>query len=126
MSFDEGRYREIYEDVSGTQVMGTGTGDTTLVTVKANHTIYVQRYSIQATTGSAAKTWSLEDSAGTPISISGSLDMATAPANYEKFYGAEGVALTEAKNLVLNVSAAGAAGIVTWTGYQKLTVVTSA
>ena len=126
MSFDEGRYLEIYEDVSGTQVFGTGTGDTTLVTVKANHTIYVQRYSVQATTGSSGKTWSFEDSASTPISISGSLDMATSPANYEKFYGAEGVALTEAKNLVLNVSAAGAAGIVTWQAYQKLTVVAAA
>lgn len=126
MSFDEGRYREIYEDISGAQVMATGTGDTTLVTVKASHTIYIQRLKVQLTTGSSGKTWSFEDSANTPISISGALDAATAPASYELFFGAEGVPLTEAKNFVLNVSAAGAAGQVTWQGYQKLTAVAAA
>ena len=115
------RLRRWNSDISGQQVVGTATGDTTLVTVKANHTIFLQHLVVLGTTGSAGKTWSVEDSAGTPVSISGSLPMDTAPVEYEIDYGPEGIALTAATNLVLNVSATGAAGHVIWTGYQRLT-----
>ena len=126
MSNDYSKYSFFYQNISGQQVVGTGTGDTTLVTGKTNYTIFIQKYSVTITTSSAAITWSLEDSASTPVSISGSLPASVAPAEFEQDYGPEGVALTADKNFVLNVSAAGAAGHVTWTGYLKLTGVAAA
>lgn len=114
------RYREIHEDISNSLVVGSGTNDSTLVTAKSqDHRIYIQKYHVQITGSSSGKTWSLEDSADTPVSISGALAMDAAPASFERDFGAKGVPLTTAKHFLLNVSATGAAGIITWEGYMR-------
>lgn len=116
------RQRQINEDVSGDLNVAAATGDTTLKTVRnTKTTIFVQKIHIQITTGSAGKTWSIEDSAGSPITLTGNLPVDTAPLSYTIDFGPAGKDLTEATNLVLNVSAAGAVGIVTWEAYQRLT-----
>lgn len=119
------RYTSFYQDISNSQAVAAGTGDTTLVTAKANHTIHIQKVHIEITTGSAGKTWTFEDSAATPVVIVSAVDAASV-AHFDFDFGPKGVPLTEAKNFVLNVSAAGAVGWVTWEGYQKLTAVASA
>lgn len=119
-------YRRNYQDISGNLTVAAATGDTTLVTVKdIYHTIYIQRIVVYVTTD-AAQSASFVDSNGTPKKIA---EVTTSPGDetrWEFFYGEQGVPLTEGKNFVLDVSAAGLAGIVTWEGYQKLTAVTSA
>ncbi len=110
-----------YEPISGSLVVGAATDDATLVTVRnASYTIFIQRYHVRIT-GAAATTWSLEDSAGTPVSISGALSTATAPVTHEMDFGEQGMPLTQGKNFLLNVAATGAAGRVTWEGYQRPT-----
>jgi hypothetical protein len=120
MSYAYDRHRTIYEDISGTLTVLTTTGDTTLVTAKANHTIYVQRIYMVITTD-AAQSISFEDSAGTPILLGGISASPGANSRHELDFGPEGRPLTEGKNLVMNVSAAGLAGSLVWEGYQKLT-----
>jgi len=116
--------RNFYGDLGGSQAVAVGTGDTTLATCKTNHTVFVQRLHLQVTTGSSGKTWSIEDSNG--VSITGPIPCDTAPMSIELDYGPIGIALSAGYNLVLNVSAAGAIGLVTWDAYQKLTTVAAA
>lgn len=114
------KQRIIYGNNSGSLVVGAATDDTVLITARTtSHVIYVQHVHIHFTTGSAGKTWSIEDTAGSPVTISGNIPCDTAPLDVDLDYGAEGIALTQGKNLNLNVSAVGAAGIVTWEAYQK-------
>ena len=126
MSKSVSGYREFYQDISGNLTVAAATGDTTLVTVKdIYHTIFIQRIIVYITTD-AAQSASFEDSNATPKKIA---EVTTSPGDetrWEFFYGDRGVPLTEGKNFVLNVSAAGLAGIVTWEGYSKLTAVTAA
>ena len=108
-------------DISGQRAVNTTGATSTLVTAKsANYTIYIQRAYVTVTTGSASVTWSLQDSAATPVSITGLLSVATAPSSYESDYGPEGVALSAGTNLTLTLSATGAAGIVKYDGYMRL------
>jgi hypothetical protein len=102
------------------------TDDTTLITPKsANHQIYVQRIVIEITTYSA-KTWTFEDSAGTPVPIkhisigAAAVALVSESSNMVADFGPEGIALTLGKNLVLNMSAAGAAGVVSVEAYERL------
>lgn len=117
-------YRRQYQDISGQLTITAATGDTTLVTVKdIYHTLFIQRIVIYFTTD-AAQSAAFEDSNGFKI-----FEATTSPGDetrWESFYGERGVALTEGKNFVLNVSAAGLAGTIVWEGYQKLTAVTAA
>lgn len=126
MSKTAAGYREFYQDISGSLTVAAGTGDTTLVTVKdAYHTIFIQRIVGYVTTD-AAQSMAFEDSAGTPKKI---FELTASPGDetrWEFFGGERGEPLTEGKNFVMNVSAAGLAGNVTWEGYQKLTAVTAA
>lgn len=123
---DASGYRKYFQDISGDTSILAGGGDTTLVTVKDQyHTIYIQRIVAYIDTD-AAQSWSFEDNNGTPKKIA---EVTTSPGDetrWEFFYGERGIPLTEGKNFVLNVSAAGLAGDVTWEGYQKLTAVTAA
>ena len=119
-----GRRRRENENISGQRIVATtGTSGTLKAAKNANYTIYIQRLHVHITTGSASKTWSVEDN-GSPIrSLTDTLSAAVAPASHEIDFGADGVALTEGKDLVLTIGATGAAGIVVWEGYQKLTAV---
>lgn len=116
------RLRIIHQDVSGTLILGTSTDDTTLVTPRStSHTVFVQKAHIQITGASAGKSWQLVDSASTPIQITGPFPTDTDGSHYDMDFGSLGVPLTEGKNLVVDVSASGAAGIITWEGYQRIT-----
>lgn len=115
------RKREIHQDVSGNLVATATTDDTTLVTVKARHTIFIQRLIVYITTD-AAQSWAFGDSNGTPlvgarVSTSPGVDT-----RWDFDFGATGMPLTEGKNFVLDVSAIGLAGNIEWEGYQKLTL----
>lgn len=98
-----------------------------LITARsADHTIYVQKISISITTY-AAKTWTFQDSAGTPVPI-GFISIPTSatalPSESGTIvfdFGPTGYALTKGKNLQLLMSAAGVAGVVHIEAYEKLT-----
>lgn len=119
-------YRQFYQDASTqTTVAAADSADVTLITCKTNHTIYVQRIVAYITT-SAAQSWAFEDTAGTALKIA---EITSAPGDETRWdfdFGDEGVALTQGKNLVLNMSGAGLAGTVKVYAYQKLTVVGAA
>lgn len=119
-------YRRFYQDVSGSYVLAAAAGDATLVTVKdIYHTLFIQRIVVYVNT-SAAQSISFEDSNGTPKEIAEVTTSPGAETRWEFFYGERGVPLTEGKNFVLDVSAAGLGANIEWEGYQKLTAVTSA
>jgi hypothetical protein len=118
-------YRSWYQDISGHLAVLAATDDTTLFTAKANHTLFIQRIIFFVTT-SAAQSMSFEDSNGTPKQIA---NIPATPADDTRWdfdFGDIGVPLTEGKNFVMNVSAAGLAGQLEWYGYQKLTAVAAA
>jgi hypothetical protein len=114
-------YRRFYQDISGNLTIVAGTGDTTLVTVRnANSTIFIQRIVVYITTD-AAQSAAFEDSNGTAKKIA---EVTTSPGDetrWEFFFGDRGEPLTEGKNFVLNVSAAGLAANISWEGYSKIT-----
>lgn len=115
------RRRRQYQDISGTlAVNSTGTTTTVKSARSANYTLFIQRWRFRITTG-AAQTWSVQDTNSSPLTISGLVDVSTAPSSAGEDFGPEGVPLTAGKNLTLTISAAGAAGIFEWEGYQKPT-----
>lgn len=126
MAGDYTKFRRHYQDVSFDYDLATGTsGPVTLLTVRnANYQIFIQRITISVVTF-AAKTLTLQDSAGTPVVIA----VASIPATestvpgiepYEYDFGEVGTALTIAKNFVLALSAAGAAARIHVDAYQRL------
>lgn len=118
--------RRFYQDASTqTTVAAADSTDVTLITCKTNHTIYVQRIVAYITT-SASQSWSFEDTANTPLKIA---EITSPPGDETRWdfdFGDEGIALTQGKNFVLNMSGAGLAGTVKVYAYQKLTVVGAA
>lgn len=125
---DYTEHRRTHQNISGALVVGAATGDTTLVTVKSPvagagdglYTIFIQIIKVWITT-SVAQSWSFEDNAGTPIQI---YNVPTSPGLatlWSADFGSRGCPLTENKNFVLNVSAAGLAGTIEWEGYQRMT-----
>ena len=120
------RQREFFQNISGSLSVATATDDTTLVTNgRSSDTIFIQKIHVQVTAVSSSKTWTFKDSAGTPVLTAAAIDAGTL-GHTDMDFGADGVPLTEGKNFLLDVSAAGAAGQITWEGYQKLTGATSA
>lgn len=119
-------YRRFYQDVSGSLTVAAATGDTTLVTVKdVYHTLFIQRIVVYITTD-AAQSFAFEDSNSPAKKVA---EVTTSPGDetrWEFSFGERGVPLTEGKNFLLNVSAAGLAANIEWEGYQKLTAVTAA
>ena len=116
-------YRRFYRNCSGNLTVAAATGDTTLVTAKDNHTIYIQRVIFYVTTD-AAQSMSFEDAAGVQVA-----NIPASPGDDTRWdfdFGDEGLPLTAESNFVMNVSAAGLAGRLIWYGYQKLTVVGAA
>lgn len=81
------------------------------------YTIYVQKLRIVVRTG-AAQTWTIQDSAGSPVILVSAQDMSVAGIEFEWDFGPVGRAITVNKDLVLSISAAGAAGDVYIEGYQ--------
>jgi hypothetical protein len=115
------RLRTFYRDISGALTVAAATDDQTLVTVRnANHTIYIQRVIAYITTD-AAQSWNFTDSADTPISICKVTMSPGVDTRWDFDFGPEGAPLTEGKNFLLNMSAAGLAGHIEWNGYSKQT-----
>jgi hypothetical protein len=87
--------------------------------------VYVQRIAVSITTYSA-KTWTFTDSTGTPIpnaviSIAAAIEAHVSESGPIVIdFGPEGYALAIGKNLVLDVSATGAAGVIKVEAYEKL------
>jgi hypothetical protein len=110
--------RSIYPNISGSSVVAAADTDSTLVAAKASHTIFVQRIIAYVSTD-AAQSWSFEGTAGRVIA-----KVTTSPGvdtRWDFDFGDEGVPLAEGDALLLNASAAGLAGNITWYGYRKLT-----
>lgn len=113
-------FRRWNQDISGALVVAAATGDTTLVTARnANSTIWIQTISFFVTTD-AAQSMSLEDSNGTAKQIALVPTSPGVGTPWRFNFGEKGVALTEGKDFVMNVSAAGLAGHLEWEGYIRL------
>lgn len=121
MSKSASGYRSYHRDISGKLIVTAATDDTTLVTARSTgHTLYIQRIIVYITTD-AAQSMSFVDSNGTPYKIA---EVTTSPGDETRWdfdFGDEGIALTEGKNFVMDVSAAGLAGTVRWEGYTRIT-----
>lgn len=121
-------YRQIYNDISGSLVVLASDGDATLVTAKiptagsgeGNYTIFIQRIFVWITT-SAAQNMSFEDSSAGGFRIANIPATPGADTKWSFDFGSRGVPLTEKKNFLMNVSAAGLAGHIEWEGYTKMT-----
>lgn len=119
------RQQTFYQNVSGTLNVLSSTDDTTLVADKANDSIYLQKLHVEITAGSGGKTWTFKDNAASPILLVPSVD-ASAIAHFDFDFGPEGIPLTEGKGFLLDVSAAGAGGWISWEAYRKRTAVVAA
>lgn len=110
------RNRVWYQDESGGFQVTVLTGTTTLAVHRDTNTIYVQRVHVQITSGLGV-TWSVQGSDG--LVIIATIDASkVGPQDFD--FGAWGVPLTVATDLVLVPSAGGAAGSITWDAYQRL------
>ena len=132
MSLSAPGYRSFYKNKSTTlQILAATDDQASFIAPKsADHQIFVQKITVSITTYSA-KTWTFQDTAGAPvpiwhISIPAAAGTTGADATYTIDFGAEGVGLTVGKGLSLDVSAAGAAGIIKVEAYEKLANVVAA
>lgn len=130
MAGDYKFYQNNYRNYSTDSIALAATDYTTATAIitarNANYTVYVQKITVSVTTY-AAKTWTFQDSAGTPVPIAVASIPAAAPtaagdAEFVYDFGPQGVALTVGKNLNWLMSATGAAGVVHVEAYQKLTL----
>lgn len=97
-----------------------GNGTTKVTNPGANFTIFVQKITLSVTTDNAA-TQLFQDSAGTPVPIAMSKVSPGLGAPTVWDFGPEGVPLTEGKDLLHKMSAAGMAGYVGIQAYAKRT-----
>lgn len=105
-------------------LVAADTSTLTLLTVLANHTIIVTKIMVSVITD-AAQSVSVQDSAGTPVIIAKTkASPGLGPITFD--FGEDGTRLTEATNLVANLSGAGLAARIHVEGYQKRTVVAAA
>lgn len=118
-------YNTRFQDISGTLVLAAADDDQTLVAnPNANYSIFIQKIVVNVTTD-AAQSASFEDSAGTPIKVANIV--ASPGLGIQEFdFGPQGRKLTEGKNFVLNLSAAGLAMGIHWEGYMRPTAVSRA
>lgn len=115
---DYTRRRVIYQDVSTNLDFTASTDDTTLITSKTNYTVYVQRIVVVIKT-SAAQSITFEDSNSSAVYVAKIPANPGADTRWDFDFGPEGKPLTSAKNLVMNVSAAGNAGHLEVLAYLK-------
>lgn len=109
------------QNISGSLAVAATDGDQTLVTARGTaFTLFITRIVVWIST-TAAQSWSFEDSNSSPKQIA---EVTASPGDSTRWdfdFGPRGVPLTEGKNFLLNVSAAGLAGHIEWYGYQKQT-----
>lgn len=112
-----------FQDISGTsKVLATDDLSGTprsLVPLVVGFQIFIQKAQLSVTTDNAA-TQTLQDDAGTPVVVAKSkASPGLVALNWD--FGPDGVALTADKGLKIANSAAGLAGMWTWTGYMRRT-----
>jgi hypothetical protein len=90
-----------------------------VVAAKANHTIYITRIRVMVTTDNA-NTNTFQDTSVTPI-VAAKTKASPGIGMIDFYFGPNGFALTEGKGLDHANGAAGLAGSVTVTAYQKRT-----
>ena len=121
------RQREFFENISGS--VAVDISDTEPVLVPANlansnglqQTIFIQRAVITIQTpGAPGTTWTLGDDQAVFITPDYPVD-ADSPNEVTLDYTAIGRPLTEGASFILSCSQAGAGGIISWSGYRKLT-----
>lgn len=121
-------YREYNKDKTTQLQMLAATDDqVSFITPKtSNHRLFIQTIVCSITTY-AAVTWLFKDTTGTPIPIYFISIPAAAPTtagdssgHYRIDFGAEGVGLGVGQGLTLDVSAAGAAGMIKVEAYERL------
>jgi hypothetical protein len=115
-------YGPLFADVVA--VAGTQNYNGVLVPRDANHTIYVQRIVGAITTHSDGKSWTFQDTAGTPVPIHTYGDEVVADViqpGLSVDFGPRGTPLTQGASLDIRGSAAGLAGRIHIEAYQKLT-----
>ncbi len=105
---DYTRKRLIYRDVSTDLSFAAATDDTTLITGKTSHTIYVQRIIVWIKTSTAATETFQDHTTGKQIAVVPASPGANTRWDFD--FGPNGVPLTEGENLLWNVSAVGHAG----------------
>lgn len=114
-------YRRWNQDISGHLTVAAADTSSTLATIRnANSTFYIQRIVVYITTD-AAQSWSFEDSNGSAKKVAKVTTSPGADTRWEFQFGERGLPLTEGKNFVLTMSAAGLAGTIEWEGYSRLT-----
>lgn len=119
ISSDEyGNLRRLNRDVSTQLDFTASTDDTTLITSKASHKIWVQRIVVTIKTSTTAS-MTFEDSDATPLYVAKIPGSPGADTHWQFDFGAVGKPLTEAKNLVMNVSATGLAGHLQVEAYMR-------
>ena len=105
---------------------GSAVAATHVKTVRANHTIFVQRIVLSITTHANGKVFTVQDDNTSPKIIANRVDLTAAagvPDCIVWDFGPIGIALTAGKNLdyVAGTGGSGLVGVVHIEGYQKLT-----
>lgn len=121
---DYTRRRIIYRDVSLTQAFAATDGNLTLITGRANHTLYIQRVIITIKT-SAAQVITFEDNNSSAVYVCKIPASPGADTRWDFDFGPEGVALTSGKNFMQDMTA-GNAGHVEINAYLKPDAVVAA
>lgn len=123
---DYGHWQRFHTSRNTDLTVLAATDDTTLIAVRsAGHQLWIQKIVISITTYSA-KTWLFKDSAGTPVDVAFiSIPAAAVALRSESGdivfdFGPQGLPLTIGKDLLLDVSAAGAAGRIHVEAYEKI------
>lgn len=126
MALTAADYRSFHRNKSATlQILAATDDQAEFINPKsANHQLFIQKITVGITTYSAV-TWTFKDGAGTPvpiwhISIPAAAPTTAGDATFTVDFGAEGVGLTLGEGLTLDVSAAGAAGMIKVEAYEKL------
>lgn len=111
-------YKKAYQSCNGQLVFAATDGDATLITAGATtEQLFITRITVTIKT-SAAQSITFEDSASSAVYVCKVPSNPTVDTQYIYQWGERGFGLTEGKNLVMNVSAAGVAGTIVWEGYR--------
>lgn len=110
-------FRRTYSNKSVSAIFAAADGDTTLITTRTSHALFIQRIIVLIKT-SAAQTITFQDSAGTPIYVAKIPASPGADTRWDFDFGPEGKPLTSAKSLVMAMTA-GNAGHVEVYAYEK-------
>lgn len=116
------RGRLLNTNITGRKnVVAADSGSVALASSKTGWTMYIQRLHVHIIT-SVAQTATFEDTlAATPVKVAATDSAPGVDTHYDWDFGPEGRELTEAKNFVVTLSAAGLAFHCEWEGYLKQT-----